>query len=83
MYVANQVDTFPNMQGWTKDEVDAFCTKYELKCKYVEGTIYEQSIRAGSSITKGTNLTLTVAVKPKAKPTPSTTPTTTPEEVEG
>ena len=45
--------------------------------------IYEQSIRAGSSITKGTNLTLTVAVKPKAKPTPSTTPTTTPEEVEG
>ena len=91
LYVANQVDTFPNMQGWTKDEVDAFCTKYELKCKYVEeenttyeeGTIYEQSIRAGSSITKGTNLTLTVAVKPKTKPTPSTTPTTTPEEVEG
>ena len=91
LYVANQVDTFPNMQGWTRDEVDAFCTKYELKCKYVEeenttydeGVIYEQSIRAGSSITKGTNLTLTVAVKPKAKPTPSTTPTTTPEEVEG
>ena len=91
LYVANQVDTFPNMQGWTRDEVDAFCTKYELKCKYVdeenttyeEGTIYKQSIRAGSSITKGTNLTLTVAVKPKAKPTPSTTPTTTPEEEEG
>ena len=91
LYVANQVDTFPNMQGWTRDEVDAFCTKYELKCKYVdeenttyeEGTIYEQSIRPGSSITKGTNLTLTVAVKPKAKPTPSTTPTTTPEEEEG
>ena len=91
LYVANQVDTFPNMQGWTRDEVDAFCTKYELKCKYVEeenttydeGVIYEQSIRAGSSITKGTNLTLTVAVKPKAKPTPSTTPTTTPEEEEG
>ena len=91
LYVANQVDTFPNMQGWTRDEVDAFCTKYELKCKYVEeenttyeeGTIYEQSIRAGSSITKGTNLTLTVAVKPKVKPTPSTSPTTTPEEVEG
>ena len=88
LYVANQVDTFPNMQGWTKDEVDAFCTKYELKCKYVEeenttyeeGTIYEQSIRAGSSITKGTNLTLTVAVKPKPSPSPSTTPDPSPEE---
>ena len=62
------------------------CTTISLRTARVfgtSGTIYEQSIRAGSSITKGTNLTLTVAVKPKAKPTPSTTPTTTPEEVEG
>lgn len=93
LYVANQVDTFPNIvgEGWTKDEVDAFCTRYELKCTYKEqettryepGTIFEQSIRAGSRITKGTNLTLTVAVKPKPSPSPSTSPTTTPEEQEG
>ena len=86
LYVANQVDTFPDIvkEGWSKDEVDAFCTKYELKCVYNEeetdmyspGTIYQQSRRAGSSITKGSTLTVTIAVKPKASPSPS--PTTTP-----
>ena len=47
-----------------------------------EGVVIGQSLRAGSTITKGSTLTVTIATKPKEtpKPTPSTSPTPSPTE---
>ena len=92
LYVPNVLETMPDMvkEGWTKDEADAFCVKYGLKMNtknqettiYDEGVVIGQSLRAGSTITKGSTLTVTIATKPKEtpKPTPSTSPTPSPTE---
>ncbi len=87
LYVPNLLETIPDMvkEGWTQDEADAFCVKYGLTMKiktqettiYDEGVVISQSLRAGSTITKGSTLTVTIATKPKETPTPK--PTVTPE----
>ena len=87
LYVPNLLETIPDMvkEGWTQDEADAFCVKYGLTMKiktqettiYDEGVVIAQSLRAGSTITKGSTLTVTIATKPKETPTPK--PTITPE----
>ena len=64
-----------NALGWTKEDAQAFCDKYGITLKvveqettqYPEGKIIGQSRAAGSPITKGTNLTITVAKKPTVK----------------
>ncbi len=92
LYVPNLLDTIPDMvkEGWSRDEADAFCVKYGLNFKvktqettiYDEGTVISQSLRAGSTITKGSTLTVTIATKPKETPTPEPSPTPTPTETE-
>ena len=85
LYVANNKVTFPDFasEGYSKDDVSAFCDKYGLNCTYnsqettsvSEGKIISQSRLVGSTVTKGTNLTVVYAVKPKvtSTPTPSST----------
>ncbi len=92
LYVPNQLEIVPDMvkEKWTQDEADAFCVKYGINFKvknqettiFNEGTVIAQSLRAGSTITKGSTLTVTIAIKPKATPTPTPTPTPTEDEEE-
>ena len=87
LYTAKNDVVFPNFaeEGYSKDDVAAFCDKYGLNCTYTEeqtssvaeGKIISQSRLVGSTVSKGTNLTVKYAVKPKATPSPSTTPKVT------
>ena len=82
LYIPNLVVTFPDMvsEGYTVDEAEAFCKKYNLtlKTNLVEttsaaaGKIIAQSRKAGSEIVEGTNLTVDVAATPTNKNEPST-----------
>jgi serine/threonine-protein kinase len=75
LYIPNQVEIFPDIIGekWSMDDIDAFCKKYEITKKVVKqattldepGTIIAVSRRPGTSIVKGSTLTVTVAEKPK------------------
>ena len=88
LYIPDIEEEYPDMNalGWTKDDAQAFCDKYGITLKvveqettqYPEGRIIGQSRAAGSPITKGTNLTITVAKKPTPKPEP--VPEEKPEE---
>ena len=88
LFVPNVLETMPNFYGKHKDEVYAFCKQYGLTCKEkseesainAEDTVIGQSLSAGSTIIKGSTLTITVAVKPKETPKPTTTPTPEPSE---
>ena len=83
LYTPKNDVVFPDFaeEGYSKDDVSAFCDKYGLNCTYKEeqttsvpeGRIISQSRLVGSSVTKGTNLEVKYAVNPKV--TPSTTPT--------
>ena len=80
LYIPNQVEVFPDIIGekWSMDDIDAFCKKYGINKKVIKqattmdepGTIIAVSRRPGTSIVKGSTLTVTVAEKPK-----ETTPT--------
>ena len=73
-------------EGWTKDDVQALCDEYGLSCTlepvetnaYAEGKVISQSRRVGSTISRGSSLTVKYAVKPAKKPTVSASPSTTP-----
>ena len=90
LYIPTDEKVFPDFvaEGYTKDDVDALCKEYNLNCtfkeeqteKYAEGKIISQSRLAGSTISRGSNLTVTYAIKPKPKPTP--TPSPEPEKEE-
>ncbi len=90
LYIPTDEKVFPDFvaEGYTKDDVDALCKEYNLNCtfkeeqteKYAEGKIISQSRLAGSTISKGSNLTVTYAIKPKPKPSPSPSPEPTDEE---
>ena len=77
LYIPDIEEEYPDMNalGWTKEDAQAFCDKYGITLKvveqettqYPEGKIIGQSRAAGSPITKGTNLTITVAKKPTVK----------------
>ena len=87
LYTANTEKKFPDFaaEGYSKDDVAAFCEKYGLNCtykeqetnSYPEGRIISQSRLVGSTISKGSNLTVEYAVKPKPAPSPSATSTST------
>ena len=87
LYTPKNDAVFPNFaeEGYSKDDVAAFCDKYGLNCTYneeqtssvAEGKIISQSRLVGSTVSKGTNLTVKYAVKPKTTPSPSTTPKAT------
>ena len=98
LYIPNLIEQFPDMvkEGWSQDDADAFAKKYGLNLNvkteattlYEEGKIIDQSRAPGTSIVKGSNLTITVAIKPKEttenkdsskpSPSPTTSPTPTP-----
>lgn len=81
--------------NWTASKVQNFCDKHgihltidmEESTKYMEGYVMSQSREAGTKVSSGAGLRITVAKKPTATPTPtpsstptpSPTPTVTPE----
>lgn len=87
LYIPNTIDGYPNMvdDGWTVEDVEAFCTKYSITLKidyeettqYEEGTLISQSRSPKTPVVKGSNLKIVVAKKPEISPPP--TPTETPE----
>ena len=80
LYIPDIVDEFPDMssEGWSLDDVKAFCKKYDLKLEesYEQtsmaepGKVINQSRVPGSPIYSGTTLKVTIAKKPEPKPTP-------------
>ena len=74
LYIPNIIQTFPDMvsEGYSVDDAEAFCKKYNLTLKknLVEtsttsaGKIISQSRIAGSEIVEGTTLTVDVAATP-------------------
>lgn len=74
LYIPDIIDKFPDMnaEGWSVDDVEAFCTKYDLilEKKYEETTAYapdkviQQSRAAGSPIYKQTKITVIFAKEP-------------------
>ena len=75
LYIPNISEVYPDMQseGWSKDDAEAFATKYSLNITfqeeettaYEEGKVIRQSRAAGSPIIKNANITVTIAKKPK------------------
>ena len=60
-------------EGWSKDDAEAFATKYSLNITfqeeattaYEEGKVISQSRAPGSPIIKNANITVTIAKKSK------------------
>lgn len=85
LYIPNTIDGYPNMvdDGWTVEDVEAFCTKYSITLKidyeettqYEEGTLISQSRSPKTPVVKGSNLKIVVAKKPEISPTPTPTET--------
>ena len=85
LYIPNIIDGYPNMveEGWTVEDVEAFCTKYNITLKidyeettqYEEGTLISQSRSPKTPIVKGSNLKIVIAKKPEISPTPTPTET--------
>ena len=75
LYIPNISEVYPDMQseGWSKDDAEAFATKYSLNITfqeeattaYEEGKVISQSRAPGSPIIKNANITVTIAKKPK------------------
>lgn len=73
LYIPNISEVYPNMQseGWSKDDAEAFATKYSLNITfqeeattaYEEGKVISQSRAPGSPIIKNANITVTIAKK--------------------
>lgn len=73
LYIPNVLETYPDMvsEGWSVNEVEDFCAKYELKCKInydtnsteEDGTILSQSREPKSTIAKGASFAVTFAKK--------------------
>ena len=82
LYISSNEEKFPDFvnEGYTIDDVKAFCSEYELVCTYTEeetevfaeGRITYQSRKADMIVAKGSNLTVRYAVKPKPKVTVQT-----------
>ena len=75
LYIPNISEVYPDMQseGWSKDDAEAFATKYSLNITfqeeettaYEEGKVIRQSRAAGSPIIKNANIIVKIAKKPK------------------
>ncbi|MBE6147414.1 MAG: Stk1 family PASTA domain-containing Ser/Thr kinase [Firmicutes bacterium] len=87
LYIPDIDDGYPNMveDGWTVDDVEAFCEKYNLRltieylptAQYTEGTLISQSRSPKTPIISGATLKVVVTKLPEPEPTP--TPEETPE----
>lgn len=73
LYIPNILEGYPNMveEEWTIDDVEAFCTKYNVTLKidyketsdYEEGTLISQSRSPKTPIVSGATLKIVVAKK--------------------
>lgn len=93
LYIPNIQTKYPDFikEGWSKDDVQAFCDKYGINLtveeqqvyassNYKNGEIINVTRAAGSTIIKGTSLKITIAKVVKDTPTPSPSTSTTPTE---
>ena len=74
LYIPNIVDGYPDMvgDGWTIEDVQAFCTKYSITLKidyeetlqYPVGTLISQSRSPKTPIVSGSSLKIVVAKEP-------------------
>ena len=91
LYVPEDAEVYADMvtEGWDKSQVEDLCNDYNLNCtftpeetnSYKEGVIIRQSRRVGSTISRGSSLTVYYAVKPKkttTSPSPSASSSTSP-----
>ena len=75
LYIPNIMDGYPNMveEEWTIEDVEAFCTKYNITLKidyeetlqYKEGTLISQSRSPKTPIISGSTLKIVVAKVPE------------------
>lgn len=89
LYIPNIEDIYPNMveDGWTVDDVKAFCEKYNITLKidyqstsdYTEGTLISQSRSPKTPIVSGSNLKIVVAQAPNENASGEPEDATTPE----
>ena len=91
LYVPEDAEVYADMvaEGWDKSQVEDLCNDYNLNCtftpeetnSYKEGVIIRQSRRVGSTISRGSSLTVYYAIKPKkttTSPSPSASSSTSP-----
>ncbi len=84
LYIPNIIEGYPNMveEGWTVEDVEAFCTKYGITLKidyeetlqYTPGTLISQSRSPKTPIVSGATLKIVVAKAPEATVQPSPSP---------
>ena len=75
LYIPNITAKYPNFTNgdYTKEQIEAFCTQNNITCKFNEvseatgnyksGDIIKQSRPAGTQVTSGASLTITIYVK--------------------
>lgn len=75
LYIPNITTKYPNFTSgdYTKEQIEAFCTQNNITCKFNEvseatgnyksGDIIKQSRPAGTQVTSGASLTITIYVK--------------------
>lgn len=75
LYIPNITAKYPNFTSgdYTKEQIEAFCTQNNIACKFNEvseatgnyksGDIIKQSRPAGTQVTSGASLTITIYVK--------------------
>ncbi len=90
LYIPDNDEQFPDMvgSGWTLDDVNAFASKYNLNLNiiyqktsaYQAGKVIDQSRSPGSLLTKGSNLTVTIAQEPDKVDPPKEDTTPKPDE---
>ena len=77
LFIPDIMDKFPDMnsEGWSEEDVEAFCSKYQLTLQkeyeetiaYAAGQVISQSRAPGSPIYKKTNIKVVFAKEPTAQ----------------
>lgn len=80
LYVPNIITEYPDFvsEKWNYNDIQTFCDEYGLTLKveyeesinYVAGTVIKQSRAAGSKVTSGATITITIAKAPSTVTTP-------------
>lgn len=80
LYVPDIVTEYPDFvtEKWNYNDIEAFCNEYGLVLKveykesinHVAGTVIKQSRPAGSKVTTGVTITITIAKQPTPVPPP-------------
>ena len=76
IYIPKAIEGYPDMvsEGWTLEEAQAFCNKYEITLtiayqetsQYTAGMVVLQSREAKSPVVKGSTLKVTIAKEPES-----------------